>query len=80
MKKALPIRYVIVVFVLTACSTVTQPTPYPPQPLRPLAELLTDLRSADGIPSINAAAHLRDYGPAAAPAVPDLIAMIDDPP
>jgi hypothetical protein len=69
---------ILLLMLLTACGTVIQPTPYPPQPRRPLAELLTDLRSTDGITSINAAADLGDYGPAASPAVPDLIAMIDD--
>ena len=70
---------ILLIILLTACGTVNRPTPYPPQPPRPLTELLTDLHSPDSDTRMGAVGDLWDYGPAAAPAVPDLIAMIDDP-
>ena len=65
--------------ILTSCGTVNRPTSYPELPPRPLAELLTELHAADVQIRINAVSSLADHGSAAAPAVPDLIAMIDDP-
>ena len=70
---------ILLLMLLAACGTVSRRTPMPDPTPRPLSELLTALRSTDFPTSINAAADLGDYGPAAAPAVPDLIAMIDDP-
>ncbi|HYF61466.1 MAG TPA: HEAT repeat domain-containing protein [Herpetosiphonaceae bacterium] len=70
---------IMILIILAGCSTTTGRTPIPNPTTRPLADLLTDIRAPDPITQAIAVSDLSHYGPAAAHAVPDLIAMIDDP-
>ena len=70
---------VLILMILFSCATTSRPTPLPDPTPRPLTTILPDVRSRDPVTRANAVSDLWHYGPAAAPAVPDLLALIDDP-